>query len=106
MAIGAGCIGDREASEGMDTTRHLHTGRTCLPNGCTTRVRSRKAQEGCIGDREASEGIVSTKYEMAGHVPPAVDWGMEVVANNRLLKPAGIIKLSAPTSRFLMASQR
>ena len=49
------------------------------------------------GQREAREGIASTNYEMEGHVPPAVDWVMDLVAN-RLLKPESILKIGAPVS--------
>ena len=57
------------------------------------------------GHREASEGIASTNYEMEGHVPPAVDWVMNLVAN-RLLKPEGILKIGAPVSWVPRTSQR
>jgi hypothetical protein len=55
--------------------------------------------------REASEGIASTNYEMEGHVPPAGDWVMNLVAN-RLLKPEGILQIGAPVSWFPRTSQR
>ena len=57
------------------------------------------------GQREASEGIASTTYQMEGHVPPDVDWVMNLVANRRL-KPEGIVKIGAPVSWFPWTSQR
>jgi hypothetical protein len=57
------------------------------------------------GQREASEGFSCTNYEMEGHVPPAVDWVINPVAN-RLLRPEGILKIGAPVSWVPRTSQR